>query len=311
MTGLSIGSTLPGAFATGRYAPADFAAAAAILDEAFDIAWTGDHLLWHYPILDPIVTLSSAALVTERVRLGTGILHVPIRPVLQTAKSLASLDYLSGGRLVVGAGVGGENDREFDAVGVPVTERGARTDEALQAFRALWRDERASFHGRFCSFDDVELLPRPVQPGGPPIWVGGRTPAALRRAARHDGWLALFMSPDAIRRNLATIAELRDGRPFEAAIHLPACVGGAEARERFARFYGHQPDTPPERFARYWVTGSPAEIVDTVGRYVDAGIRHVVLAPPGPEFVAQLETLATDVVGELRRAFGPAGEVGR
>jgi probable F420-dependent oxidoreductase len=307
----SIGATLPGAMPVCDYRPREFAAAASVLDDAFDVAWTGDHLLWHYPVVDPIVVLSSVALLTRRVRLGLGILHTPVRSVLPTAKALASLDYLSDGRLVVGVGVGGEMPSEFRAVGVPVAERGQRTDEAIEAFRTLWRDHPATFSGRFTSFENADLMPRPAQPGGPPIWVGGRSSAAVRRAARAgDGWLALFLTPERFAERRAELeAQVEDGRDVEMALHLPACVGGADAEARMRGFYGRMASFDPDRFAPYWATGSAEQIIDTVGRYVDAGVQHVVLAPPGPEFVPQLEAIATTVVPALRGQM-PARQAG-
>lgn len=311
MTLRSIGATLPGAMPVRDYRPQEFAQAASVLDEAFDIAWTGDHLLWHYPVVDPIVVLSSVALLTRRVRLGLGILHTPVRSVLPTAKALASLDYLSDGRLVVGVGVGGEMPSEFRAVGVPLSERGQRTDEAIDAFRALWSGHPVTFSGRFTSFENAELMPAPAQPGGPPIWVGGRSAAAIRRAARAgNGWLALFLTPERFAERRAELEALtEDGRDVEMALHLPACIGGADAEERMRGFYGRMASFEPDRFAPYWATGSAEQIIDTVGRYVDAGVQHIVLAPPGPEFVPQLEAIATKVVPVLRSQMlaGKAG----
>jgi probable F420-dependent oxidoreductase len=309
MTLRSIGATLPGAMPIRDYRPAEFAAAASVLDQAFDIAWTGDHLLWHYPVLDPIVALSSVALLTHKVRLGLGILHAPVRSVLPTAKALASLDYLSDGRLIVGVGVGGEMPSEFRAVGVPVSERGVRTDEAIEAFRALWRDRPATFRGRFTAFEDAVLMPSPVRPAGPPIWIGGRSAAAVRRAARTgDGWLALFLTPERFAERRAELEEqIADGRHVEMALHLPACIGGGEAEERMRRFYGRMGSAAPDSFARYWATGSAAQIVDICGRYADAGVQHIVLAPPGPEFVPQLEAIATDVLPQLRKQMTVGG----
>jgi probable F420-dependent oxidoreductase len=308
----SIGATLPGAMPVRNYRPEEFAAAAAVLDQAFDIAWTGDHLLWHYPVVDPIVTLSAVALLTHTVRLGIGILHTPVRSVLPTAKALASLDYLSQGRLIVGVGVGGEMPSEFQAVGVPVSERGVRTDEAIEAFRVLWRDHPATFSGRFISFENAELMPPPAQPDGPPIWIGGRSSAAVRRAARTgDGWLALFLTPERFAERREELeAQTEAGRDVEMAIHLPTCIGGTGAEDRMRGFYGRMASYDADRFSRYWATGSAEQIIDTVGRYVDAGVQHIVLAPPGPEFVPQLEAIATEILPALRSQMMAARKAG-
>ncbi|CAO5161725.1 putative F420-dependent oxidoreductase [Frankia sp. AiPs1] len=162
--------------------------------------WTGDHVVMPAsapqdgpngpadPIVDSLVHLSYVAAVTERLRLGTGILILPQRNPLVLAKQAASLDALSGGRLLLGVGPGWQA-AEMRAVGVDPTQRGARTDEYLDAMTSLWTDEAPEFHGRYVDFADVIAAPRPVTPGGPPIIIGGQSPAALRRAVgRGHGW---------------------------------------------------------------------------------------------------------------------------
>ncbi|HKP19632.1 MAG TPA: TIGR03619 family F420-dependent LLM class oxidoreductase, partial [Gaiellaceae bacterium] len=171
--------------------PAVFREVAARAEElGYDSIWAGDHISYRNPILDIVVALSTFAAVTERITLGAGIVLLPLRHPSVVAKEFASLDYVSGGRVILGVGVGGEGAKDFEAVGVPVRERGARTDEALRALRALFGEQQASFGGRFFSFDGISIEPRPAQPGGPPLWVGGRSEAALRRAATlGDGWI--------------------------------------------------------------------------------------------------------------------------
>jgi len=149
----------------------------------YDSLWAGDHISYRNPILDIVVALSTFAAVTERITLGAGIVLLPLRHPSVVAKEFASLDYVSAGRVILGVGVGGEGAKDFEAVGVPMRERGARADEAMLALRELFRGGPASFSGRFFSFEGIEIEPRPVQPGGPPLWVGGRSAAAIRRAA--------------------------------------------------------------------------------------------------------------------------------
>ncbi|MCM3882565.1 LLM class F420-dependent oxidoreductase [Frankia sp. R82] len=162
--------------------------------------WTGDHVVMPAslppggpngpadPIVDALVHLSYVAAVTERIELGTGILILPQRNPLVLAKQAASLDALSGGRLLLGVGPGWQ-EAEMRAVGVPPQQRGARTDEYLDAMTSLWTDESPEFHGRYVDFADVLSHPRPVTPGGPRIIIGGHSPAAYRRAvARGHGW---------------------------------------------------------------------------------------------------------------------------
>ncbi|GAC1322004.1 MAG: hypothetical protein NVSMB16_16420 [Acidimicrobiales bacterium] len=134
-------------------------------------------------IPDPLVWLAYVAGATQRIRLGTGILILPQRNPVILAKEAATLDKLSGGRLELGVGVGWLRE-EFDALGVPFDDRAARTDEYIGALRALWRSPSATFTGRFASFTQARSFPKPSQPGGVPIVVGGHTPAAARRAGR-------------------------------------------------------------------------------------------------------------------------------
>jgi probable F420-dependent oxidoreductase len=154
------------------------------------------------PWPEPLTTLAAMAGATSKVRLGTGVLIVPLRPALLLAKTLATLDVLSGGRIDLGIGTGWQRE-EFDAAGVPFIGRTARTEDTLRACRVLWRDAPASFASDTVSFRDVWCLPRPVQPGGVPIWIGGGlTDGNLRRLLEFGvGWMPV--APD--------LTELREG----------------------------------------------------------------------------------------------------
>ena len=150
----------------------------------FDSLWVGDHVAFPMPILDPLLQLALAAAHTERLWFGTSVYLVPLRHPVLIAKQVATLDLMCGGRFVFGVGVGGEFAREFEAVGVPVNERGARMSEALPLLRKLWSGEPVAHAGRFHA-SEVRLLPKPAQPGGPPIWCGGRSAA---RSSGSRGW---------------------------------------------------------------------------------------------------------------------------
>ena len=155
------------------------------------------------PIPDPIVWLSFVAAATTTIRLGTGVLILPQRNPVVLAKALATLDHLSGGRMLLGAGVGWLKE-EFDAIGIPFAERGHRADEAIALMRALWREDRASYAGRFNSFEDCICRPQPAN-GAIPIHIGGHTEAAARRAGRiGDG----FFPAAGDREQLADAFEL-------------------------------------------------------------------------------------------------------
>jgi probable F420-dependent oxidoreductase len=168
------------------------------------------------PFLEPLTTLALVAGVTERVLLGTSILVLPHRNPVLAAKMCATLDHLSGGRVVLGVGVGWMRE-EIELLGGSYDERGAWSDEALTVMRACWRETRTAHRGRFFSFDAVGAFPKPVR-GDIPILIGGHTPRALRRVVQHgDGWHAAFITPAALGADIARLkAECaRQGRPYE------------------------------------------------------------------------------------------------
>jgi len=156
--------------------------------------------------LEPIATMGLVAGVTERVRIGTNVLVVPYRQPFVLAQELATLDALSGGRIILGAGIGWMAE-EFTALGVPLTERAPRTDEAISLMRALWRSpDSMTFEGRFWQVRNMGLPAQPARTGGPPVFIGGNSPAALRRTvALGDGWLGADLSPAETRATLADL----------------------------------------------------------------------------------------------------------
>ena len=159
------------------------------------------------PILDPVTALAFLAGLTTSIRLGTGVLVLPLRNPVVLAKELATLDVLSGGRLIVGIGAG-YVEREFAAVGVPFMDRGARLEEHLAAMRALWVARRPALAGRFVRFDHVQAFPHPVQEPHPPIVMGGYAPAVLRRTVREaDGWYGWGLDHDAAAEYLTSLRE--------------------------------------------------------------------------------------------------------
>jgi probable F420-dependent oxidoreductase len=155
----------------------------------FDFVAVGQHRFTPGYSSAPLVTLAALASVTERVGLCTAVLLLPLHHALEVAEQVAQLDELSGGRVILGIGIGYRR-YEFDAVGIPFAERAARTDEALQVLHAAWTQDVVDFHGQFVDIEGVSVEPKPIQRPRPPIWVAARLPAAVARAARlGDGWV--------------------------------------------------------------------------------------------------------------------------
>jgi probable F420-dependent oxidoreductase len=273
----------------------------------FDSVWTGDHISFHNPLYESLTLLAAYASITERIKLGTAVYLLALRPPAIAAKVTATLDVLSGGRLLFGVGVGGENPKEFELAGVPHRERGARVSEAIEVVRTLWRETPARFKGRFTEFDGVSIDPKPVQAGGPPIWIGGRSDAALERAARRgDGWVSYVVQPERFAQSLAKIraAAQAQGRALDGftPAHLTFITLGRDyesARsvwvERLSRRYA-QDFAPLAR--KYGVIGTPEQCAEQLERFRAAGCRYFLLnaicdsADEGP----QLERMAAEVI---------------
>jgi probable F420-dependent oxidoreductase len=265
--------------------PETAAAVARAAEEAgFESLWTGEHVVLpdprvppspappQFPMLDPAVALAYVAAETRRVRLGTGIIILPQRNPLVLAKELASVDVLSRGRLEFGIGVGYLRP-EFEALGVPFGEKGARTDEYIEAIVALWTMEKPSYKGRFVRFDGIDARPRPVQRPHPPLVIGGMSDAAFRRAvARGNGWYGFALDPDATRRALQGLE--RAGRE----VARPSALGPLEIsvtpsvaldRDGVRRFE----DQGVHRLIPLSTDRSGPGIVDFVRRTADAVLR--------------------------------------
>ena len=185
------------------------------------------------PIPDPLIWLAYVAAVAPSLRLGTCILILPQRNPLVLAKELATLDHLSGGRVELGIGVGWLEE-EFDAIGVPWERRGARTDEYVEALRALWSGPHAEFHGKFVDFDPVTCSPRPAQ-ARIPIIVGGDTPAAVRRAARlGDGYFPGTSDANDLGKRIADLAAAAEQRGRDPKEIEVSAIFGAQMADPVA-----------------------------------------------------------------------------
>ena len=277
----------------------------------YDSLWCGDHLSFGNPVLEGTVAVSAFAGYTTTITIGTGVLLLPLRPAALVAKQMATLDYLCGGRLICGLGVGGDSQKDFEMVGVARHERGARTDEGIRVLRALWDVPEASFHGRFSDFNDVGLNPLPVTPGGPPIWVGGRADAVLARAGKlTDGWMGYMVSPDRYAKHLAkvrghAIDAGRDPHAITPAMMIPTRVGpdGDEAREdlRIHLSKRYHSDFSAGLIETLCLAGNPEEVGERVEAYAAAGVRHLIFLYGGrPEEAVEQFTMLYETVAAPR-----------
>ena len=239
--------------------------------------------------LEPLAMLGALARVTRNARLGTSVLVVPYRHPLVTAKILATIDQLSGGRLILGAGVGWLRE-EFEAVGAPAfEERGAVTDEYLRFMRATWTTDPVTFSGRYVSVRDVHALPKPAQAGGIPVWIGGHTDAAVRRAATlGDGWhpIALrppgLLFPDAYAKRVGQIeAWAREAGRDPRAITLTVRVPMEVRSKRFKSPGGERP----------LFQGTAEQVIADIRAYAAAGVTHFVFAHTHQDLRAVLDNL--------------------
>lgn len=271
----------------------------------YDSLWASDHIVVPHTIgsrypysatgqfplppdatfLEPLTALGMVAGVTERIHLGTTVLVLPHRHPVLAAKALATLDHLSNGRVILGAGVGWMRE-EIELLGAPFDQRGAWSDEAIRIMRACWRDERTRFQGRFFSFEDIGCFPKPVH-GDIPIWMGGHARPALRRiVALADGWHAAFPTAAGLEAGLDELrAECaRQWRPFEeltitlrAGLAVRAHPGG------------------PDRKA---LQGTADEIVEDLQRFKALGVSHVLMEASYRDLghmISTFETFARDI----------------
>jgi probable F420-dependent oxidoreductase len=234
---MDYGIVLPhfGSFAREDATARIVAAAEAAEALGYSTVWVVDHIIFPAkieggyafnpldPMLEPMTVLAALAMKTTRVKLGTAVLILPYRHPIYTAKVLSTIDVLSGGRLVVGVGAGWL-EQEFTALGQTIKERGSRTNETIDAMKALWTQDVPSFSGKHFQFDNIKFVPQPAQKPRPPILVGGMTQGALQRVAkRGDGWIAMGKSPEDIKAPLNTLRELtvKAGRkPEELQINM-------------------------------------------------------------------------------------------
>ena len=279
---LSAGMVIPGSDREGILDSARRIEAAGL-----DSIWVGDHISFYIPIMESLTLLSFVAGVTSRVRLCTGVYLMPLRHPTTTAKVTSTLDVLSGGRLTLGVGVGGEFPAEFEASGVSRQQRGARCDEGIEILRKLWNEEGVSHEGEHFNFGPVSLAPRPLQPGGPRIVVGGRKAPSMRRAGRlGDGYISHMCSPQQYAANMGLIREHaesagRVGAPFEPTAFLFCVLDDVyeKALDRAAALLQMIYNRPFRDAAeKYCLLGRPEDWLEQMQAFARAGARHFVFS---------------------------------
>ena len=254
--------------------------------------WCNDHVIagpdqpgmGH--ILEPLITLASLIHLTPRLTLGTSVLVLPQRNAIVVAKQVAALDVLSGGRCVLGVGVGW-NAPEFAMLNADFDRRGAVGDEAIEVLRTLWREPAASYAGEVYQMEEAVFFPKPLH-GTVPIWIGGNTPPAIRRAARYgDAWSPYGIGLEDYRAGVALLQAEMQGRPLPLlAAHLMLDLGSAQR--------GH-------------VHGTPEQVVQVLRQYQQAGLSYLVCgfeADDLDDFLGQVRLFAEEVMPHLLRPTG-------
>ena len=268
----------------------------------YDSIWVMDHLfnagyirerLDDRPYYHPMAMLSYLSSTTSRVALGTSVLVLPYHNPVELAKYAATLDRMSGGRVVLGVGAGAMTE-EFEALGIPMRERGSLTNESIAVMRELWTNHSPEYHSRRWDFADLRFSPKPVQPSIP-LWVGGSSPGALRRAARlGDGWHPTGLSPEEFviaRQEIAEIATAagRDPSAITMSARIEVEVHGGPSSQRAA--------------SRSRLPGNdPGAVRAGIEAYLEAGVEHIVLALNSGEIPA-LRRLMHLIADEVLPAF--------
>ncbi|MGA7418973.1 MAG: LLM class flavin-dependent oxidoreductase [Acidimicrobiales bacterium] len=267
-----------------------------------DALWATDHLFWHGPAIECMTALTVAATATRRATLGTCVIQLPLRQAPSVAKQAASLQSLTQGRIVLGVGVG-SHAGEYEVSGIDYATRGRQLDEGINQLRASW-GSGAGVHVGDITGSSVDRYRQLPAPQSVPIWVGGSSEVALRRAASSaDGWIPMLLAPEEYRAALARLAkELeRADRPDDAvtrSVVLFAAVdddrdkGLSQGTEWMSSLYG----IPAKAFLRHLVAGSAESVARTVAAYREAGAEHVVLYithdQPLPQVDRLMEALA-------------------
>lgn len=301
---------MPGPWPPGRDGAAFLWTLCDMLERSdVDSIWLSDRLSSPAPVPEVMTTLAAIAARTTRLKFGPSVVVLPYRTPVVAAKEMATVDWLSQGRLFPAVGVGVELPREFDASGVPFAERGRRTDEAIRVMRLLWTQDEVTFQGDFYKLDRVSIFPKPWQTP-PPIWIGGKSEAAMRRTARlGDGWIPSFITPDEMRAGVQKVHDLAGaaGRQVPED-HFGTLINYAIADSEATALALAQPYVPrgrvDEATMRQCTAFGPAgRLIEKVEEYVKAGASKFILRPlcPPDRMLDQLALVGEQVCPEFHR----------
>ena len=274
-----------------------------------DSIWLSDRIVSSTLGMEPLVALSFIAARTTKLKFGTSVLALPLRNPTVLAKEIATLDFLSEGRVLPAVGLGTEDEREFEACGAVRAQRARRADEAIVVMRRLWSEDDVTFHGRYFTLNGVTVRPRPVQPELPPLWIGGRSEAALRRVARlGDGWLVSQATPEEAGDGVARINSFAaeygreiDEDHFGALFSYCFADTPERARELAAPYLlRRRADVDHQALSAF---GTPEDVRNLIDRFIEAGVTKFVARPACPPelMMDQLEALGRDVVPVYHR----------
>ena len=274
-----------------------------------DSIWLSDRLSSPAPVPEVMTTLAAIGARTTRLKFGPSVVVLPYRTPVVAAKEMATVDWLSQGRLFPAVGVGVELPREFDASGVAFAQRGRRTDEAIRVMRMLWTQDEVTFQGEFYKLDRISIFPKPWQTP-PPIWIGGKSEAAMRRTARlGDGWIPSFITPDEMRVGIGKVQDLAaaEGRHVPED-HFGTLINYAIADTEAAASALAQPFVPRGRvdeatMRQCTAFGPVGRLLEKVEDYVKAGASKFILRPlcPSDRMLDQLGLVAEHVCPEFHR----------
>jgi len=277
----------------------------------FDSVWIGDSITAK-PRHEPLTLMAAIAARTRRVRIGTGVLLPALRRPVVLAHLIATVDRLAEGRVILGVGIVGDNPasrKEFTHLGIPWERRVGRFLETIEICRALWQRDNVSFAGKHFTLDGATVEPKPHRPGGPPIWIGGNGPTALREAARFDAWFPTGPSAEAFAEQFPRIqaAARAAGRPAGAVagaayVTLALDPNKAAAEQRLHRFLETYYAAPAAAMmARQATYAGPIEgCVEWLQRWIDAGASHLAFRFAGGDQLAQVDETAARLLPRLK-----------